>query len=656
MLMKRNKLWSVCFCVMLLLALVPGIGQAADAKFAIPGAAVTASDHDGNVPANTVDGNLSTRWSASGDNKWIQFDLGSNKKVAYVKIAFQSGDTRTFNFDIATSTDGSAFTTARSNVTSALNNALQTFDFPDVNPARYVRIIGHMNSSSAWNSYTEVEIYGEDLTTSPSIVNVSSSAQLNSVLANIPAGTTEIVLANGTYSNPSNAESPQVPGRFVINNVNGTSGQPLTIRAANQGQAVISGSFLVKNSSYVTLQGMKFTSTALTPGLSLNGSNNIRVTNNLFKLQQSNQNTLVKWVEITGANSGYNTFDHNEFGPRKGMGQMISVDGANGQVSQHDTFEYNYFHDWDFVNKSDGTREVNGGENIRVGLSGLSMSDGNAKIQYNLFVNTNNDDEVISIKSGKNTVRYNTLINNYGQITARHGHGNSYYGNYIIGDGVKEKVGGFRIYGNDHKIYNNYMQGLTGDAINIDNGSYDGGSDGYSTNPTPDDLKAHWKVYRAEIVNNTIVNSATGIAVGKRTRTPNYPPQDVKIANNLVVGINSTPLYYQGTVANNPLYQGNIGFGQVKSNFTATDAQVKNQDPKLVDVNEGTAQNPLNMKKLSSLSTAAIDSSVGTYTYVTEDMDGHARSGVNDIGADEYSTAAIPRKPLTTADVGPIVP
>ena len=39
----------------------------AAAQVALPVTGVTASTHDGNGPANAVDGSLSTRWSASGD-------------------------------------------------------------------------------------------------------------------------------------------------------------------------------------------------------------------------------------------------------------------------------------------------------------------------------------------------------------------------------------------------------------------------------------------------------------------------------------------------------------------------------------------------------------------------------------------------------------
>jgi glucose/arabinose dehydrogenase len=136
----------------------PGPGE--DTKFAIAGSAVTSSSDDGNVAANTVDGNLGTRWSASGDGQWIQFDLGQNRRVSLVKIAFYNGDLRTATFDILTSTTGTNFTAARTGVVSAQNTSLQTFDFTDVDPARYVRIVGHGNSINLWNSFTEVEIWG----------------------------------------------------------------------------------------------------------------------------------------------------------------------------------------------------------------------------------------------------------------------------------------------------------------------------------------------------------------------------------------------------------------------------------------------------------------------------------------------------------------
>jgi poly(beta-D-mannuronate) lyase len=131
----------------------------AAAKITVPGTSVIDSSDDGNVAANVVDGNLATRWSASGDGQWIRLDLGSTKNVSQVKVAFYQGDTRTSTFDVQVSSDGTTFTTVKSFTSSGTTTALESFDIPDKS-ARYVRLLGHGNSVNLWNSYTEVEIWG----------------------------------------------------------------------------------------------------------------------------------------------------------------------------------------------------------------------------------------------------------------------------------------------------------------------------------------------------------------------------------------------------------------------------------------------------------------------------------------------------------------
>jgi hypothetical protein len=132
---------------------------ASPVKFSIPGTSVIDSSDDGNVAANAVDGSLATRWSASGDGQWIRFDIGSTKTVKLVKVAFYSGDTRTSTFDVQVSSDGTNFTTVHSYTSSGTTLSLETFDIADTS-ARYVRLLGHGNSVNLWNSYTEVEVWG----------------------------------------------------------------------------------------------------------------------------------------------------------------------------------------------------------------------------------------------------------------------------------------------------------------------------------------------------------------------------------------------------------------------------------------------------------------------------------------------------------------
>ena len=125
------------------------------------GAAVSASTNDGNVPANTVDDNLATRWSGNGDGAWIQYDLGATRTVTSVVIAWYQGNTRVSTFDVLASSSptGPWTTLAAGRQSSGTTTALETYDVTD-GSGRYVRIVGHGNTLSGWNSLTEVQIWG----------------------------------------------------------------------------------------------------------------------------------------------------------------------------------------------------------------------------------------------------------------------------------------------------------------------------------------------------------------------------------------------------------------------------------------------------------------------------------------------------------------
>jgi hypothetical protein len=145
------------------LFLLLGAGEMATAQTYVlvtPAASgVTASTNDGNVPGNTVDNSLSTRWSANGDGQWIKLDLGSSKTVGYVTIGFYSGNTRSAYFDLQISSDNTNWTNVSTGLQSNGTTTQQvTFDFPDVT-ARYVRYLGHGNSVNGWNSLAEVDVY-----------------------------------------------------------------------------------------------------------------------------------------------------------------------------------------------------------------------------------------------------------------------------------------------------------------------------------------------------------------------------------------------------------------------------------------------------------------------------------------------------------------
>jgi parallel beta-helix repeat protein len=130
----------------------------------IPIVDVNASSSDGNVESNTLDNNLFSRWSASGDGQYVMFDLGETKRIGYVGIAFYKGDLRATRLDIETSNDAITWTNVFSGSSRATTANMQAFDIPDTD-ARFVRIIGHGNSDgSTFTSLTDVMIYAPYVT------------------------------------------------------------------------------------------------------------------------------------------------------------------------------------------------------------------------------------------------------------------------------------------------------------------------------------------------------------------------------------------------------------------------------------------------------------------------------------------------------------
>ena len=128
----ENWLKDLAVVVLVLGLLLVAVGDAGAAARSLTVNSVQASSNDGNMPENTLDGDLSTRWSAPDDGSWIEYDLGSAKSVGSVAVAFYKGDQRTADFDIRVSENGSAYTTALSEATSnGTDVGLQNFDFAD---------------------------------------------------------------------------------------------------------------------------------------------------------------------------------------------------------------------------------------------------------------------------------------------------------------------------------------------------------------------------------------------------------------------------------------------------------------------------------------------------------------------------------------------
>ena len=134
-----------------------GLSLFAATSHALEPVNVTASADDGNGPLNTLDNNLSTRWSAFGDGQFIAYELGSQRhQIDGLEVAFFRGNERTATIQVQVSDDADNWTTVWSG--DQPNQTTQLQSLPIDAQGRFLRIVGFGNTSNSWNSITEVEI------------------------------------------------------------------------------------------------------------------------------------------------------------------------------------------------------------------------------------------------------------------------------------------------------------------------------------------------------------------------------------------------------------------------------------------------------------------------------------------------------------------
>jgi hypothetical protein len=115
-------------------------------------------------PENVLDGNLLTKWSATGDNHWLLFKLAEPFKINHFEISFLKGQKYYSYFDIYASTDNVIWDPILTDAVSCdFSGDSQVFDFPPetVNTGyKYAKIIVHGNSLDFLNNISELKIYG----------------------------------------------------------------------------------------------------------------------------------------------------------------------------------------------------------------------------------------------------------------------------------------------------------------------------------------------------------------------------------------------------------------------------------------------------------------------------------------------------------------
>jgi poly(beta-D-mannuronate) lyase len=453
-------------------------------------------------------------------------------------------------------------------------------------------------------------------------LRASSVDQLQSRIDAAQAGD-HVVLQNGTYSTLRPVD---------VCRRRGTERAPIVIEAESIGGATLGGAagFAFEEAAYVVIQGFRFTH-AHTQTIAAS-AHHIRFTRNVFELAPEVRHS----VQVEGDDV---EMDHNVFQNKKTIGVYLAVTGPGGDpalaMAQRTLIHHNGFYDHAFPGS-------NGGEGIRLGLSGLSLLSAHAVIEYNLFERHNGDPEAISVKSSDNVVRYNTVRDSKGGIVLRHGNRTTVAGNFVLGGRC-----GIRFYGNDHRIFDNYIAGASaespqekgwGAAITVGSGSV--------LDHLPEHTRAERRgrdaPERVIVAFNTLVGNAQSIAGEHRE----FGPRDCVFANNVIDAERGPLVDLHADPPAGFRWEGNVVWGapdvgdMPEAGYRRVDPQ-----PAMIDgLYRPTASSPLH------------GSATGSFPEVSVDMDGQERGAKKDVGADERSQAPVVRRPLTRADVGPESP
>lgn len=110
-----------------------------------------------NPAENAFDDNLATRWAADGDSEII-FDLGEVTYVEHIMVAFWKYAERSTIYELYVSADGE-------NYTGVFNGQATQGDEFCISPVkaeiRYIKLVGHGNTTNAWTSVLEVIPYSK---------------------------------------------------------------------------------------------------------------------------------------------------------------------------------------------------------------------------------------------------------------------------------------------------------------------------------------------------------------------------------------------------------------------------------------------------------------------------------------------------------------
>ncbi|MEP9400530.1 polysaccharide lyase 6 family protein [Sphingomonas sp. VNH70] len=329
-----------------------------------------------------------------------------------------------------------------------------------------------------------------------------------------PAPGDVIVLADGEWRDAD-----------IVLRGEGTQASPITLTAEHPGKVVLTGkSRLRLGGRFLIVSGLAFRN-GHTPGdavISFRADSrrlaeNSRVTGVVIdRFNNPDRRAEDNWVAIYGSD---NRIDHSHLEGKANAGAMLIVVRRKGMpLDNRARIDHNYF----------GPRPPlgsNGGETIRIGTSEESGSDSHTVVEDNLFERCDGEVEIVSVKSGGNTIRRNLFLESQGSLVLRHGSGNLVEDNVFLGRG-QPHTGGIRVINERQVIRNNYLEGVAGtdftSALAVMNG--------VPNSP----VNRYMPVRDVTIERNSFVD-VRQITIGAGADAErSQPPRDTRITGNLI--------------------------------------------------------------------------------------------------------------------------
>ena len=306
----------------------------------------------------------------------------------------------------------------------------------------------------------------------------------------------EVLVAAGTYADWT---------MLVPATAGGEPGHPVRIAAEQPGAVTLTGDSLIDvSASHVEISGFRFEGTGA-PSLRINGSH-IRATGLEFQ-GAGNRRKPHAPILVIGTRATDNEIDNCLFvGSASVSLQVRMPTESGGGLPLRNSIHHNEFRD---IPRYSG----NGQEPIQVGQGPGGREMLGTSVEHNRFIRADGDDELVSVKTSGNRIRFNVAMDSEGGISLRGGDHNLVEGNVLV-----HTKRGIVIAGTGHVVVDNYVNDPSREGILLAIGS---------------------ERYRAAIdtvvAHNTVINARRPLRFLLRDSVATESPRHNKIVNNILV-------------------------------------------------------------------------------------------------------------------------